>query len=220
MSFRFEWRMPLVSAMPTVLRWLIANLIVFVPLVLVIHQVHTWYPDDNDWPWWVAALLIGTLLVAGYAALRFWFATDPDLCETNQSTEELIAGLEAKNLIRREVYQARRAFQVDETEDEGSNYFVELADGRVLFISGQLLYEYEPDESGEPRRFPCTEFELVLKSDTGDMLDLLCCGQVLEPEVVAPAFTIEDFKSGWTPENLEILDKSYDTLKQERLKSD
>lgn len=204
--------------MPTVLRWLTANLIVFAPLVLVIHQVHTWYPNDDDWPWWVAALLIGTLVGAGYAALRFWFATDPDLRETWKSTEELIAELEAKNLVRREVYHARRAFQVEETEDEGSNYFIELADGRVLFISGQLLYEYEPDESGEPRRFPCTEFELVLKSDTGDMLDLLCRGQALEPEAVAPAFTIEDFKSGWTPENLEIFDKPYETLKQERLK--
>jgi hypothetical protein len=204
--------------MPVVLRWFIANLIVLAPLFMVADKVYTWYPNDDDWPWWVAALLIGTLLVAGYAALRFWFATDPDPRETWKSTEELIAELEAKNLVRREVYHARRAFQVEETEDEGSNYFVELADGRVLFISGQILYEYELDESGEPRRFPCTEFELVLKSDTGDMIDLLCRGRALEPEVVAPAFTIEDFKSGWTPENLEILDKPYETLKQERLK--
>ena len=131
--------------MPTVLRWFIANLIVFAPLLLVIQQVHTWYPNDDDWPWWVAALLIGTLLVAGYGALRFWFATDPDLSETWKSTEELIAELEAKNLVRREVFHARRAFQVEETEDEGSNYFLELANGRVLFISGQMLYEYEPD---------------------------------------------------------------------------
>lgn len=205
--------------MPTVLRWFIANLIVLAPLFVVADRVYTWYPNDDDWPWWVAALLIGTLLVAGYAALRFWLATDPDLHKTSKSTEEFIAELEAKNLVRREVYHARRAFQVEENEDEGSNYFLELADGRVLFISGQMLYEYEPDESGGPRRFPCTEFELVLKSGTRDMLDLHCRGQALEPEVLAPAFTIEDFKSGWTPENLEILDKPYETLKQERLKS-
>ncbi len=50
------------------------------------------------------------------------------------------------------------------------------------------------------------------------MLDLHCRGQALEPEVMAPAFTIKDFKTGWTPENLEILDKPYETLMQERLK--
>lgn len=204
--------------MRTVFRWLIANLIVFVPLVLVIIKVNDWYPNSDDWPWWVAVLLIGTLLAAAYPALRFWFATDPDIGGA-KSTEELIAGLEAKNLVSREFFHARRAFQVEETEDEGSNYFIELEDERVLFISGQLLYEYEPLESDKPRRFPCTEFELVLRSDTRDILDLHCRGRALEPEVLAPPFKLEDFRSGWTPENLEILDKPYEELKRQRLAS-
>ncbi|MEZ5387371.1 MAG: hypothetical protein R3F13_17815 [Prosthecobacter sp.] len=130
--------------MRTVLRWLIANLIVFVPLALVIHRINVWYPNSNDWPWWVAALLLVTLLAACYAAWRFWSATDPDLRDLGKSTEEIIAELEAKSLIRRDAFRACRAFQVEETEDEGSNYFVELEDGRTLFISGQFLYEYEP----------------------------------------------------------------------------
>jgi hypothetical protein len=208
------------AVMPTVLRWLIANLIVFVPLVLVILQVNHWYPNDDDWSWWVAALLLGTLVAAGYAAWRFWMAMDPELNlrDHGKSTEQIIAELEAKNLIRRDVFHARRAFQMEEMEDEGSNFFVDLEDGRVLFVSGQILYEYEPEEPGGVRRFPCTEFEFVCLRDTGEMLDLICRGQPLEPEVMVPAFTLEDFRSGWTPENLEIIDRSYDELKAERLK--
>lgn len=44
------------------------------------------------------------------------------LREMRKSREELIAELEMRNLIRREAYRVRRAFQVEETEDEGSNY--------------------------------------------------------------------------------------------------
>ena len=205
--------------MPLVLRWLVANLIVFVPLVLVILKVNAWYPNSDDWPWWVAALLVGTLIAAGYAAWRFWAALDPDLRDLGKSTEQIIAELEAKNLVHRDRYRACRAFQMEEMEDEGSNYFVELEDGRVLFISGQFLYECEPEQPGEPRQFPCTEFELVRRTDTGDLLDLICRGQPLEPEALAPAFTIADFQTGWTPENLEIIDRSYDELKAERLRA-
>jgi hypothetical protein len=203
--------------MRTVLRWLIANLIVLGPLFLMIHQVHIWYPNDDDWPWWVAALLIGTLVVAGCAAWRFWASADPALRDLGKSTEEIIAELEAKNLVRRDAFRACRAFQVEEMEDEGSNYFVELEDGHTLFISGQFLYEYEPLEPDEPRCFPCTEFEIVRRTDSGDVLYFICGGQAFEPEVLAPAFTIEDFQTGWTPENFEIIAKSYETLKQERL---
>ncbi|MEZ5387372.1 MAG: hypothetical protein R3F13_17820 [Prosthecobacter sp.] len=48
-------------------------------------------------------------------------------------------------------------------------------------------------------------------------MDFICGGQAMEPEVLAPAFTIEEFQSGWTPENLEIIDRPYAALKEERL---
>ena len=40
---------------------------------------------------------------------------------------------------------------MEELEDEGVSYFLELDDGAVLFLSGQYL-----DEDESP--FPCTEF--------------------------------------------------------------
>ena len=48
-----------------------------------------------------------------------------------------------------ERFTASRAFAVEEFEDEGSHYFVDLTDNRVLFLSGQYLYDYEPLEDAE-----------------------------------------------------------------------
>jgi hypothetical protein len=48
-------------------------------------------------------------------------------------------------------YEATDALRVEEFEDEGSQYYLKLADGRVLFLAGQYLYEYElgEDEDGQ-----------------------------------------------------------------------
>ena len=43
---------------------------------------------------------------------------------------------EGQGLLLTEEYQATRAFQLDEWEDEGSHYFVELRDGSVLYLNG------------------------------------------------------------------------------------
>ena len=60
-------------------------------------------------------------------------------------------------------FQATRAFGVEDYGDEGSHYFLELADGSgILALCGQYLYAYEPitddPELNQPRRFPCTSF--------------------------------------------------------------
>jgi hypothetical protein len=59
----------------------------------------------------------------------------------------------ADRQIAMTLYHAVAAIKVEEFEDEGSNYFVLLRDGTVVFISGQYLYEAE-----EAGAFPCTEF--------------------------------------------------------------
>jgi hypothetical protein len=49
------------------------------------------------------------------------------------SLEEQIRQLEEADLLVATEYEAVRAFAVEEFEDEGSHYFLELTDGRVLF---------------------------------------------------------------------------------------
>lgn len=128
-----------------------------------------------------------------------------------QTLEEL----EAAGLLVSEDYTARRAFQVEEVEDEGPHYFIELADGRVLYLNGQYLYEYEPgwDEDSVERRFPCSDFTLRRHRDWRYVEEVICRGTVIEPELTAPPFSSRDFDEGELPEDGEILRISYEQIK-------
>jgi hypothetical protein len=63
------------------------------------------------------------------------------------------------------------AVRVEEAEDEGSSYYLELDDKRVLFLSGQYLYEPE-----EERRFPNTLVTVVRAPAAGIVFDVRCDG--------------------------------------------
>ena len=125
-----------------------------------------------------------------------------------------LAELDALGKLRRDQYRAVRAFSVEEFEDEGVHYFIELDDGRVLYLNGQYLYDYEPDaygaQSGQPRRFPCTEFALVRDIENGWTVDVECRGTVFEPEFTAP------HPQHWPPEfddGAVIPGESYELLR-------
>jgi hypothetical protein len=111
---------------------------------------------------------------------------------------------------------------VDEFEDEGIHFYLELDDGSTLFLSGQYLYEYEPapverHSPARARRFPCTEFVVRRHKRNGYAIDIQCSGSVLEPEVVTPWFGEDDFKNDRVPQDGAILhDKTYDEIKAER----
>ena len=134
-----------------------------------------------------------------------------------------IEELEKEGLLERERFRAVRAFQVEMFEDEGSQYFIELEDKRVLFLVGQYLYPYEPwgpdgpgdDVPSNPRTFPCVEFELIRHRIENYVLDVACLGAVIEPECMAPSYgDVEQFP----PEDGTIFtDHSYDEIKAERM---
>ena len=136
------------------------------------------------------------------------------------SVEGEIVTLEAEGRLVRQRFRALRAFEVEEFEDEGLHYYVELADGRVLFLTGQYLYDYEPvtDDPGsnQPRQFPCTEFEILRHKEEGYVLEIRCAGSVLEPEAIAAPFSVEELKQGIPEDGEVIADRSYEFLKHER----
>jgi len=118
-------------------------------------------------------------------------------------------------------YRARRAFQIEEFEDEDSHYFIELEDGDVLYLSGQYLYEYEPidddSELNQERRFPCAELTIRRHRKKGFVVDILCGGTVLELDMLAPPFSKVDFQNDRAPEDGAVIsDLSYDQIKVER----
>ncbi|MHA6833561.1 hypothetical protein [Ralstonia pseudosolanacearum] len=175
---------------------------------------------DQRWPWWIrllqALVMLGALLAAVYVFNRRGYRSSL----RRKSLAEHIAELEARGQLARQRFQATRAFAVQELEDEGLHYYIELSDGRVLYLGGQYLYDYEPvtddPEFNQARSFPCTEFEVLRHGDAGYVLHIDCAGTVLEPEITAPPFGREDFRRGMPEDGEIIADGAYERIKRQR----
>jgi hypothetical protein len=134
--------------------------------------------------------------------------------------EEVAQELDAQGLLISQHFAVTRAFEVEEFEDEGMHFYLELSDGRVLFMTGQYLYAYEPHEEGghHPRAFPCAEFVVRRHRDEGYVVDIHCAGPILEPELVAPPFGEDVWRAGAIPEDGTIIvDATYDQIKRLRI---
>lgn len=173
-------------------------------------------------PSWVMGPAIALSMLA-LMVLSLWLfnprGSDPF---GRKTAEEHLRELEQLGLLEPATFTVTRAFGVEEFEDEGLHYFLELADGRVLFLSGQYLYDYEPilddSELHQPRSFPCTEFTVRRHRKERYVIDVLCGGTVLEPEVMAPPFGKQVWKAGRVPDDGQIIsDVSYDDLKREHV---
>lgn len=196
-----------------------AALFVFACMIATIGVLDSSF-HGRQFPWW-AKLVGGLAMFASLAAALVLFNNKTyRLRFRRRSLEEIVAELEVSGALERRSFQAKRAFAVDEYEDEGLHYYIELADGRVLYLEGQYLYDYaaidDDPELNQPRSFPCTEFEILRHKDEGYVLDIVCGGSVLEPEVTTAAFTMEEVRRAPLEDGQVIADRSYDSLKQER----
>jgi hypothetical protein len=106
------------------------------------------------------------------------------------------------------------AIEVEEFEDEGRQCYLELEDGRVLFLSGQYLYDDEDDDEGEREdegakhktpRFPNRELLITRLPHAGDVFDLQLLGDHFPPSVTLPPFTRDDHEQDRVPEDGQIL---------------
>ena len=194
-----------------------ATLIVFIRIIggLALYLgVTTLLGIVGDEPWMTLAFIASFAIAGGLATLltRPLAAPAPVV---NLSLEER----ERRGLLLREKYEAVRAFQVEEFEDEGSQYYVELKDGTVLFLCGQYLYDYEPADgkfqAKRDRQFPCTEFTLLRDKENRWIVDVVCGGIVLEPECEAPPFGQKELPPS---DGKIIFSRSYHELKRERMK--
>jgi hypothetical protein len=170
-------------------------------------------------PPWVLGLGLGLLMLglsgAAVVLLNPWWENPLGL----MTPSELLRRLGAEGLLVASDFHARRAFGAREYDDEGPHYFVELDDGRVLYLNGQYLYDYEPVNDGpgenEIRLFPCTDFTVYRHKIEGYVVGLVCRGTPLEPEFVAPPLTPRARRWIGHPEDGRVLaGRPYDQLKQ------
>jgi hypothetical protein len=209
------------TQLKNILQLLGAGLFVFFGLAVSVFFISRFFPDAL--PAWIVVplLLIGFFVFIFFAMVLFHGKGLRRISAEKRAAR--VRKLEEDGLLALQTFRARRAFQVDEFEDEGSHYFIELADGAVLFLTGQYLYDYEPlrnrTSTSRLRSFPSTEFTIRRHKENGYVVDVQCHGEVIEPEVLAPWFDEEDFRKQLMPEDGAIFrDKTYDVIKRERLK--
>ena len=101
------------------------------------------------------------------------------------------------------------AIRVEELEDEGSQYFLKLADGRVLFLTGQYLYEPE-----RTRTFPCERIRTTRAPNSRLLIDLVCEGPYLEVTAVRPPFSRREHAQAEVPHDGDILRLDFDDLRR------
>lgn len=129
----------------------------------IVFVLWLWTMLASDAPWTVVTAFWGVVAVG----LAVW--TRRDLAADGTSFEQLASNLESA--LRRDavdVYDVRaQAFvEFEEIEDEGACYAFDLGDGRLVFVSGQHVYE--------AARFPSLDFSFVHVLDEQDrVVDVL-----------------------------------------------
>jgi hypothetical protein len=196
-----------------------AGLFVFVGVLLMAALVGS--QKALNWaPSWLIGLGI-SLVMLTLMVLSLWLFNPRGSNPFGRMTEqEHLRELERLGLLESTAFRATRAFGVEESEDEGLHFFLELTDGRVLFLSGQYLYDYEanPDIGTTQRSFPCTEFTVRRHKKEGYTAEIVCGGTVLEPEVMAPPFGRKVWQRDRIPEDGALITGiSYDRLKQDHM---
>lgn len=171
-------------------------------------------------PSWLAGLGLAFFTWALVALSAWLFNPTGSAPFRRQTAEEHIRTLEQLDLLDSTAFRARRAFGVDEFEDEGLHYFLELEDRTVLFLSGQYLYDYEPISDdpavNQPRSFPCTDFTVRRHKKEGYVVELVCRGSVLEPEAIVSPFGEKVWQTDGIPQDGRVITTAtYEELKRE-----
>ena len=201
------------------MRVFLAGLFVMTVVFGTAGLLSSWYGDAA--PLWMRLFVYGVLAVTIFIAMQFFNRPGYRPGDYRKNPGEMRAMLARWNLLVRETFRANRAFRVEPFGSLGPVYLVELIDGRVLYLRGQYLYEYEPvgadpDDPGDTlRRFPCTEFEIVRHRVTGDVIEFNCAGRSFEPEFSAPALPKSQLKQKMSRDGAILLGSTYDDLKRE-----
>jgi hypothetical protein len=155
---------------------------------------------------------IGFGVVAGLIAARVFSRTRRRFAEISDAAavkSDLAGGVASESACA-----VAEAVRVAELGDEGSNYYLKLADGRVMFASGQYLQDFE-----EKQQFPSTRIVFVRAPRSGTLLDLRCEGTYLAPRAVLPPFDKKRVEEGDIPCDGEIVRLSWEEILAKAVKS-
>ena len=190
------------------MRVIFAGLFVFGGLLAGFLAIDRFLPKDLSPQWMGIVMAILMLFLTGGALVIFNLGR---AMPKGTPPEEQLRELEEQGVLARTDFTAVRAFSVEEFEDEGLHFVIELKDGGILYLSGQYLYDC--------KQFPCTEFTVYRHRDEDWVADIRCGGKAIETEALPFAFSKAHFKAGLVPEDGQIWrDRSYEQFKAELVK--
>ena len=138
-------------------------------------------PDDHILPHVLISVAIGAWL-----SRSVWI----DACKALRPSRDAEAPFErdlAGGVAKVLTVDVSRVVEIEEYDDEGAGFLLELADGRVLAVVSQDLYEFthdaELEEGDEDNRdaFPQTRIEYRYAPHSGLHLDIRGVGEPLKP---------------------------------------
>ena len=147
------------------------------------------------------------VVAAAYFGLRVYFRMRRSLSGSPFAAllrEDHVAGVAYESS-----FDVVDAIQRAGLEDEGAHFYLKLADGRVVFLSGQYL-----EEPAAERRFPSSRVVIVHAARSGILLRLECLGAYVPPSATLPAFTPEQLDRDETPQNGDVVDVDFDELRR------
>lgn len=147
-------------------------------------------------------LVVGTLSAAFYLYLRRLFTR---AAAAARKASALDAGA---GQVDESSFSIVDAIQVAETEDEGLHFFLRLADGGVVFLSGQYLYD-----PVAARRFPSAQVTIVRAPATRTVLRFTPSGAYVRPSTTRAAFTDREHARGRVPEDGDVLHVDFERLR-------
>jgi hypothetical protein len=146
--------------------------------------------------------LVGALSAAFSIYLRRLF-TRASAAARQASTSDAVDGQ-----VDEFTFSIADAIQVAETEDEGLHFFLRLADGGVLFLSGQYLYD-----PVAAQRFPSAQVTIVRAPASGTVLRFTPSGAYVQPSTTRAAFTDREHARGRVPEDGDVLHVDFERLR-------
>jgi len=164
-----------------------------------------WFP--RLLPGSIAVPLCITSLIAGtWLGIRLF----------GKETPNPIEELEAMGLAEVEEYKTLRSFEVEEIEDEGFHFFLELEGGDVLFLCGQYLYEIAEDEGQKEKpTFPCAHFRIKRHKIERWVYEVEPLSPHIPPEEKLPHYSEVYIQKHGFPEDGAIYTQPYEELKAE-----
>jgi hypothetical protein len=170
-------------------------LICFVLMLMFIGGFLLSMDYDDAGPKIVGYLNLFAAIFFGFALLRTFRRAPKEI-----DAKDLEKELEQAGLLEAQEFHATRAVMVEEFDDEGLYYLLDLGDGRTLCLNGQFYYDYEPmtekdDGVTRARAFPNTHFILKRHKVEGYAVTLETLGESFEPVRVFDHFKEDDFNN-------------------------